>query len=360
MAFTYGSSHQDEIALLLAKKEYSELSTAQKKMIDNGSSGSPGGAVGRAIDLVERYAALMNVGAPDEIPDEWGRWVILEAASDAAQAFSSAEDEDLTQKARNAQIRAFQSFTITDADDDVSGATPSLTVAGIRQYVMARCVSGTEVVIPQISVIDTCLQTILSDLWNMADWPFRAKEVEITLATNGTVTLDPSVTVDKVISSELYYTGGEQGKCVLADRDLIQQDLSDDELDTGKPEYFRTTRAGNTVSWLFNRTADQEYTMLGTVTVQLGATSDTTTMNTALGLLPAEFLTIVRDQVFGMVMQDMGSRRSGVIVERARQRLDNLAYSFATTENEDGQRDHTPMRRRTLGGPSRADIGGFM
>lgn len=329
-------------------------------MIDGAATSPPGGAVGRALDSIERYAALMNVGAPDEVPDEWGHWVILEAAAGAAHAFSTAEDEDLTQAARAAQVKAFQSFTITDADDDVSGATPSLTVAGIRQYVMARCVTGREIVIPQISVIDTCLQNVLSDLWNMADWSFRQKEVEITLATNGTVTLSPSVTVDKVVSDTLYYTSGEQGECVLAERDLVKVYQSDDDLDTGKPEYFRTTRSGDTVSWLFNRTADQSYTMLGTVSIQLSATSSTATMNTALGLLPAEFITIVREWVLGSVLTAVGSRRAQAVVDSAQARLDQHAYTYIATESEHKQREDYAMRRKTLGGPSHSDLGGFL
>lgn len=360
MAFAYGAAHQDELAYLLAKKAYSALTTGQQKMIDNGSTVTPGGAVGRALDLVGRYAALMNVGSASAIPDEWGRWVVLEAAAQASPAFSSAEDTDLTQAARAAQVQAFQSFTITDADGELSGSTPTLTVAGVRQYVMARCVTGREIVIPQVSVIDTCLQNVLSDLWNMADWSFRQKEVEITLATNGTVTLSPSVSVDKVVSDTLYYTDGERGECVLADRDLIKRFASDDDLDTGKPEYFRTTRSGDTVSWVFSRTADKAYTMLGTVSIQLSAVSDTATMNTALGLLPSEFITIVREWVLGSVLTAMGSRRAQAVVDSAQARLDQHSHTYIATESENKQRDNYAMRSKTLGGPSYHDLGGFV
>ena len=360
MPFSYAAAHQDELALLLAKKEYSSLTSAQKKMIDNGTTSSPGGAVGRAIQSIGAIAASLNIGAADEIPTEWGHWVILRAASHASHAFSVAEDEDLAQAERAAQIEAYQSFTLIDADADLSGSGVTLTVAAMRQYVLTRCVSGREILIPQISVIDTCLQNVLSDLWNMADWSFRQKEVSIALATNGTVTLTPSVTVDKVVSHTLFYTDDEQGECVLADRDLIQRFQSDNNLDTGKPEYFRTTRSGDTVSWVFNRTADQAYTMLGTVSISLSAQSDTSTMNTALALLPSEFITIVREWVYGSVLSALGSTRARAVMDAAQDRLDQNAYTYIATEDEKKQRSDYPMRRKTIGGPSWNDMGGFV
>lgn len=363
MAFAYSSTIQDDIALLLARKSYSALGTDQSKIIDGGAATSPPtkGAAGRAWTALSSLARLLNLAAPDEIPDAWSRWFILEAAADAANAFSRAEDEDLAQAARVAKIEAYQTFSLLDASDEVSPSDMGLSVASVRRYVMSSAASGDAPATPNVSTVDTSLESVLSKLWNMAEWSFRRKEVTLTLATDGTVTASPSVTIDKVISSQLFYTGGERGVCQLADRETMQDWLSNDDIAAGKPEFFMTTKAGSAVTLVFNRTADQEYQMLATVSPRLGAISDTDSMNTALGLVTSEFVPMIRDWVLGSVLVRMGDRRGRGILQGATEEVESMAYTADATEAEEKTDSHRVSRRRTLGGPRGwGDCGGFV
>ena len=362
MALIYDATLQSQIALRLARKTFSDLSTNQKLIVDgNWSAGSAGGAAGRAYTTLQQYANYFNLTDADAIPDAWERWFIALACADAAHAFSTAEDEDLVQEERAARLDAISSFSLVLSDAAVDSNDLGLTVDSLRRYVYSRATSGPEPLFPQVSIVDTSIEEVVRDLWNTADWSFRTQEVSIALATNGDVTFTPTVTLDKVASPELLYTDSRGGRCLLADDEMIRQYRSMSNLTTGKPEYFRTTKSGNTVSLLFNRDADQAYTMKGKVTIRLPSMTSEAEFNTALALFPSEFVTLIRDWVLGSVLTASGSRRAASVLDKVDQRLEHLIYTADATEAEEKEDSHrTGGRRHSLGGPRWGDLGGCL
>ena len=357
-ALIYSTSLQNDIAFLLSKRSYATLDTNQKTMIDGNNLASPGGAVGRALTGIRQYANFLNLGAPDEIPVEWADWFVQKAASSAAAAFSVSEDEDLKQAARLAQLEAFQSFSMIASDDTSSTEDYGFEVQAVRRYVISSCVAGNKPVIPQTSVIDTSLESVINELWNMADWNFRQQEIEITVDTNGDITYSPAITLDKITTPNLLYTDGEQGSCVLVNDDTMRQWQSDDN-NTGRPEYYRTTKSGSSVSIVFNRVPDKSYTMKASATVSLPAMISVASMNMALDLFTHEFKPLVRDWVLAKVLSRLGSNRFGPIDRDVRERIETKLYSMNSTESEEKQGSRSTMRRQTLGGPGYGDMGGF-
>jgi len=356
---TYSSSMQNDIALLVSKSLYANLSTEQKTMIDGESLGSPTGAVGRALSLLGEYANKLNLGAPDEIPSIWEHWLVKKAAADCAASFSVAEDEDLTRAAFTAQVEAFQAYSML-ASDHTTADDLGYEVQKIRRYVFTSTTSGDKPVLPQVSLIDTAIESVLSELWNMADWSFRSQDIVVNLAANGTVTYTPAVTVTKFLSPILFYTDVNGGQCVLADDEMINEWRSENDLDTGKPEYFRTSKTGSTVSLVFNRDPDDAYTMRTSVAVGTPAMASIDNLNTMLGLITNEFKPIIRDWVLGKVLARMSQRESTAILRQVHDQMDSMLYTMNASESEEKQDSYRSGRRQSLGGPSFGDSGGFV
>lgn len=306
MAISYSTALQSQIALLLTRSDYSSLRDEQQKAIDNEwTSGTVGGAAGRALSILGQYANQLGVDDVSTIPDTWDAWFTSEAALQAAPAFPTAEVSDLRRTNAVNRRDAISSYARVNYDSTADGDIGALTVAALRAYVVSNAIRGRESVFIEPAQVDAAIEEVVTEIWNEADWTFKTQVVQLSIATNGTVTSTPSIDIDKVIGDRIQYDYTYGGFAIAVDYPtLLQYKASNTTND--KPAYFHLLRSTDDLSWQFERTPDQTYTARAYVTKQTPSMTTLAEMNTALGLLPTDFRPIVRDRVLAVALQRVG------------------------------------------------------
>ena len=335
MALAHSTDIQNQIALLLTRGVYSNITTAQKNAIDGGSTPpATGGAVARAFNILGQYANMYSVDDVSTIPDTWDAWLVNEAALQAAPAFPSAETDVIRRNKLAAMRDAIISYARTEHDDTGDGSIGTFTRPSIRGETVVnalRAHRGALYLEPEM--IDSVLEDVVSEIWNEADWSFKNKFVTLTIATDGTVTASDSVSVDRIVGDRIYYDSTFGGECLAVDYETMLN-YKTASTSSGKPNYFHLIRSGNALSWLFERTIDQEYTAKAMVTAQTPSLSDASTMDAGLAMFPTDFRPIVRDRVLATCLLRAG--RSGVanpLLEKTDMKIAGLLARYDRTND---------------------------
>lgn len=358
MAITYSAEFQDRIAVLLGRRPYSELTTAQKVAIDNDwSSGTPGGAAGDALLTLGQVANSFTVSdsTSTNIPDSWSRWFVTEVAMQAAPAFPTAEATDIRRNNALARRDALLSYSRADFDSTADGDIGALTIQSLRANTVIHALRMSPAVYLDTAMVDDAIETAVTEIWNEADWKFKRRLVTLTIATDGTVTASDSVLVDKIIDDRIQYDAPEGGFAISVDYETIVDYKAADTTDS-KPLYFHLLRDGDNLSWIFERTPDKEYTAKAMVTMQTPSMSSQATMNTALGSFPTDFHGVVKDRVLATVMERLG-RPQTQLSAKTDSKLHGLLARYDQTGGEPEWSESNTVRPFGMGW-SNGHIGG--
>lgn len=338
MAFTYTAALQNRIALAVWNVQNSSLTASQKVQLDlTWTSGSlTGGAAYDALNVITNLAQWFEQASsnPDtSFPqDEWDRLFIAETAMilvktvrpDRLQQFQA--DREL---AMDSLCETYSKTLITAA---FAGA--GSTLAGIRSYVVNHCIrrkqsnTGTRRrLFPPIEDIDSHVQWVINYVWNIAQWNFRKRMIQITINANNSVTMTglSNETFDSVASNRLYYDGSYLGDVLeWVDSNSAPALKAKHGTATGQPQYFRTEQNGSTVTWHLFPIPDVAYTLYGTVFVTTPTLTDTTSVATAIGKFPPEFATVIRDMVLARVLLQHNASDADRMWNRCEEQVSNF------------------------------------
>lgn len=292
-----------------AAVNYTNLTASQKEDVDRAIAQAEMKVVsfGRFFSLSEGYA-----------PPEWNDWAHSEAAIALARTYKTSALSDLRRLREEIMESAFNSWTLNAiAGDRVRGS--GLTIAAIRQYVALACVRRTPRVWPDPTTIDSVIRDVVNRLWNSGAWNFRVRQVTFTIASNGTVTHNLGVSDgwDSIASRCLYYEDGSGSTYdryvrtdtleAAIDADHMAALLSRSSASTGRPERFRLKKDGDTITWHFYPSPDQQYLVYGSVYLSGPNLPDSSTQDGAYSTtwsaeFPHEFHASIKDLTLAKVL----------------------------------------------------------
>lgn len=365
MAFTYDSTSQDELSLLLSGRSYSGLDTDQKKLIDNNwSSGTvDGGAVKRALDSIATWAEFFTMDATAGIPDEWRSWVIMQAAAYCAQRFTTAGEREIRASLSQARRDALISYSRSDPEDTTGTAHLLGTVLGLRQFVTSHCLRLSRPLLPEPYMIDEAMQEVLRGTWDAADWGFQKQTVTLTIGTDSSVTVTDSLIIKRITSDRIFYTGsGNKGSTLLAVDNEMMLDMQTREYATGRPDYYRALPdaggADGGLRFAFERTPDQEYTAKCEAVTSIGPMTTSAEIGAVITAFPVDMLSYLKKKTLATVLENCSrmEQARALDYECAEMLTDLMAQEAPTA---DPVKDARRQRRRGLGPPP-AGIGGFV
>lgn len=365
MAITYSTAIQDEIALRLSRRSYSDLTADQKKMIDGGATppSVTSGAVKRAMDTIESWAVFLTLDPTEGIPLDWTGWLVALSALKAASGFSTADEGLLRREeamARDDALRTYQRSAITS-----TAATDHFLVTAIelRRFVVSHCVSMPRPVLPTPEQIDAAIVETLEEVWDMADWSFRRALVTLTLGTDDSVTVDPDIDIDRLATESIVYVGSSSGstggEAREVDADTMMR-LKAKALADGKPRYFRLIDSDGGITWILDRTPDQEYTAKAEVLKEIGDLTTPTEIGTAAALFPKKFQPYLRKRVLATTLENLGRYNEADALEREAREYEEMLAQFDSPRSAP---EMDPRRQASFGMgalPMGGQIGGFV
>ncbi len=199
VSLTYTSAHQDRIALLLHECLYTNLSAAQKALIDNTST-TPGGIALDCLTILKQYAQWIDAAGGTTAPDVWEQWLVAMVVARAGQSLRPdrvamyRRDEAY---ARAAAIEAFSRKAVTyDPGSDTEVFTA--TYQTFRYHVLSNTTKRKPPIWFSPETIDAATNYVVNNVWNGQDWNFRRRQVTMSIKTvtvtgatytNGTKTL---------------------------------------------------------------------------------------------------------------------------------------------------------------------------
>ena len=194
----YTAAIQTRIAYALRMQAYSALTDGEKEMIDGTwtTGALDGGVALDALTQIQQLGQYFSLTAPTSVISEWESWLVQRTVMYAAQAMAPDRMQhyiEMHDSAMMAAIDAYQRNLVTYDP----GATPEatvLTIQNIRYYVtglLVRRDSGWETVegtrrrrprkwIP-FEIIDACIEKVIRNTWNRANWIFKKRSGTITL-----------------------------------------------------------------------------------------------------------------------------------------------------------------------------------
>lgn len=316
MANMYTSAVQDHVALIVHNNSYDNLKTEQKLLQDNNwTTGEPGGHAGDAQTKIRRYANYLLANGLDDAPSDWTQWFKWEIACNCAAGVKPERAQEYRRQRDESMVAALQTYSRVDASDATdSDGQINTTFLSIRRYVMANCVRLSPPFFAQPELIDGALKASLYTLWNMSEWSWRVvNSLTFALDTSGkTQTITVSTPVSQLYSNRLYFDGTNHFM-VHSEPDRMQHDLSRG-LDSGRPESFRISRdkSAGTLKILLDRTPDQSYTVRGDFLAKCPDLStfngDTGNQTDLIGLVPDDFLDVLKRMTLCRVLMDAGRR----------------------------------------------------
>ena len=357
MTLTYDTAMQNDIALLLARCQYSDLTAEQRIAVDGNDAASPPvkGATGRAADTIMQYANAYTSSAVDwdSIPDTWRGWFIHEAAQLALAGFPDADRTAIQSAASHARREAIVSYATSDFNSSTAGLVGSLSMVALRNYVSVASIRASDSVILEPSLIDTAIEDVVQEIWTDADWTFKQVQATLTIGTDGSVTVGSGLSLDQLLDDRILYSGTTGGFAALVDWQTILDHAAGSPV-AGKPLLFHLTHGPDELVWTFERTPDQEYTAKGTFTLRTPTQTDRATIDSALALFPVDFRSVIKKRVLGVALRSVG--RVTVPNQLYAETTDKLAglmtrWDKTAREAENSRYDqHRPMGLGPMGG----------
>ena len=160
---------------------YSELTTAEKTLLDAAGSvpnSTPGGKAGDALTRVNQYAQWWAQAGASATPDAWEHWFVAEAAYLCAVTQQPQRFPEYNSLRKGAMQAAFESFSL-DAATIATLQGQTISVQGIRFYVMDRLIRRPKPIFLSPSIIDAETQWCLNFAWNRTAWNMRRRQVRM-------------------------------------------------------------------------------------------------------------------------------------------------------------------------------------
>lgn len=352
---TYTSAMQNTIALNVWGRQNSGLTTDDKTHLDGAwTTGSlTAGLAFQALTRLNQIGQWFEQAGASSAPAAWEHWFISLTSLLLAKTHRPDRAALYAAEERQAADAALSSFSLTDATSaTISGQT--LTVPGLRYYVMNHCVRRRRRLFVPPADIDAHLQWVLNHLWNLAGWNFRKRLVTLTIASNGTVTSTlTNETLDSIATRELWYTDAPGFTLKWATAEEMARLKAEYGTDTGRPLWFRLERSGSSLTWHLAPLPDAQYTLRSEVYISGPATlTDATSLTNALAKFPTEFGPVIRDLVLGRVLEHHGAEDGAAVVSRA---MDQVT-AFLPAAEDHGRPAHTQEVRDRYG-DARAQTG---
>lgn len=195
MALSYSSTLEDQIALALKNQAYSDLSTNDKKVIDNNSSSSPpGGTAGRAWTELTKWAQYINGSDGTTIPDEWASWFVAKTVLYCGPVVQPERLRLFKQIELDARQSAISMLSRAAFNYDPASNTEATTCTyqTIRYHVLEATARRQRPVYISPLTVDANTNYWLNKLWNYGTWNFKRRQVTMKInavsATNLTYT----------------------------------------------------------------------------------------------------------------------------------------------------------------------------
>lgn len=347
MALTFSTDVRDQVCLILRGRVYSALNSPDQTAIAGTHGAGP-----RALAKIQRWAHFLQMDGSDTAPDGWERWLIHEAANEAATFLRPEIRDDLRRAAIDAQRDALQTYTRAEIDGTAPNDVATDDIGAVRRYIVSRCARLDPVCLPEPDIVDSCIKDVLTRLWNDADWKFTQRVAVLTIATDQTVTAkdeaDGDITVDRIVDQELRYNNG-QGSCLVVDRDEILRWRSRQDPSTGQPLYVHLQKNGSDIQYLFEPKPDQQYVVRATVKVRTPTMTNASQLTTAIASFPHEFQPLIRRFAHAQVLLEMGRREGQVLLARVEEDLAALAPDYDSPGGEPERSREGLWLRRGLG-----------
>lgn len=314
---TFSATLKGRVAYQLYSTAYASLEAYQISVVDN--------AAIDAFAIVGQVAKyLPGVLTDDPAPTTWEAWLVSEACAIAALSVNDGRAELFRKRADRDRELAIQTYEFDTGDDNTAG---SLTLLEIRKYVAWNLVRRN--LFPPLTVIDYAAQWALNFVWNRKNWVFRRRPVTITIATDSTISVSGSVSLDEVNTVLWWYsdTAGQGRVISWANADQMAAAKATMST-TGRPVMVRAHQVSGTWTYEFAPAPDQSYTVR-TEALTLGPPALTDeTSTTPFTAYPAEFKSLILDLVLAKVSLRMEVRGAQMDMESAIEAVDMLGPRY--------------------------------
>lgn len=327
---------RERVANRLFSKAYADLTTLDKARIDNEGAD--------ALAMIVGVAKFWPQA--DNAPSDWQTWFVDEVVWRVAQSTHPERASEYRRTKIDSRADAIGSFcrkamTYNPASDTEAFA---YSAQNVRYHVLAHTTRMRPPLFPEPSAIDAALGWALGWVWNAGSWSFRRRHTTITLASNGTVTVNGlgSDTFDSIASYEMFHETIPNERVVWASADDMAALKSGQSAETGRPERFRIQTAGNTPTWTFWPIPDAEYVFRCEVLIRGPGDPSSATETTTMAKFASEMLPTIRDLVLAKVLNDHGVELGRALLEdakRSAQELFSTSQQTAQAESAGQQRD---------------------
>lgn len=307
----------DDVSYTLFDNAYSSLQTYQQQQVNRAGL--------RALETLKAWGAFFEDALTDiPAPGSWVNWLHAEAVSHAGFNRADQPATELRRQAAEARQTALTTFDYVTDDNNTSGA---LTLKELRRYVaihLARRDSP-----PSMRVIDYAAQWVLTTIWNRKNWNFRRRPVTLTIATNSTITVSGSVSLDSVNTMLWWYTDNNGLRQTIAWANADEMAAARAIwTDTGRPRFVRAHKDAGAWTYEFAPAPDIAYTVR-TEAITTGPPEITDeTATTPFDEYPKEFRPLILDMVLARTMVQMGMRGAEQALDEATGLVDTLGPQF--------------------------------
>lgn len=325
-ALSWTAAIQNTVALTLMGQTYSSLTTEQKTLLDGAASvptASPGGCAGDAFSLLNMWGQWFNMAGIASTSDTFNPWLVDEVCYRACRNMRPDRFpmfERAVQKSKADCLRAYTTSTI-DATANPSADAFLGHLQNVRKYVMNYLVRMDPPLFLPMDVIDQSFYAAVNKLWKRANWLFKRRSIQLSIAADGTVTNDLSgETMDGIASREFYYTDdtGVNTRLQWGSADLMAKQKVRWGSTTGRPQFFRIQKVGDTRTWRLVPTPDAAYTLYGEVYVDGPGTPalDSATSTTIMAKFPVAFWPLIRMATLCEALESSGHRNANEIYNK--------------------------------------------
>lgn len=225
----YTAKIQNLIALKAHMQQYSALNADEKVFIDDtwASGAVTGGVVKFALTAIQQYAQAFYLGGAAAAPDVWEHLLVAEASLRVIQTIRPDRTRQFAMEREQAWANALDSFTL-DAVTLSTLAGQTITMQGIRFYVLSALAKMKPRRFVSTASIDSETQWVLNYAWNRTGWNIRRRQCRFRvnrIALTGGTWTDSSKTLTKTGAFASYtHTNGARVRVLTGAADAVEGD----------------------------------------------------------------------------------------------------------------------------------------
>lgn len=320
---SWTSAIQDQVALLLMETQYTSLTSQQKNVIDGTwtTGALTAGEAFSALSMVNQWAVWLTMAGAAATPDTFTPWLVDETCYRACRVLRPDRFPIFERSVQRTKADALR--TLSGAAIDPTAASSSDAYSGhlqnVRKFVANYLVRLDPPLMIPMDAIDQAFYTTVNKLWKRSNWLFKRRTITLSIAADGTVTDDLSgETMDTVATRLFYYTDDSSArtKIAWASSDDFARIRTRWGTSTGRPQYFRIQKTGDTRTWRLTPMPDAAYTLYGEVYVDGPGTPSSATSTTIFSKFPAAFWPLIRLATLAEVMEAAGHRNADALFQK--------------------------------------------